>query len=234
MLQAYWGRREETISSRGGGRGWKCNRSRESSKSKVISSVPLFLYLLSPFYGSPRSFFLPDRDSGQVHCLCSRQCLFLSFPFHFLVVTLLWARPLSTPLSLFLSLSRSLFRGTPLNLRSLLCKRALHHRRQFHSWLPLYVSPGELLCQCQWHRYLSERKTTSTFVVRVRFAEPNSLPLDHPMSQSGYIVSGIASTSLDALRLLSCTRWTSLRHKYERCTVPMYVWPAGRRANGIG
>lgn len=152
-------RRGETISSRGGGRGWKCNRSRESSKSKVISSVPLFLYLLSPFYGNPRSFFLPDRDSGQVHCLCSRQCISFSLS-HFTFSSSPCSGPvLSLPLflPLFLSLTLSLFHGTPLNLRSLLCKRALHHRRQFHSWLPFYVS-SELLCQCQWHRYLSVRE----------------------------------------------------------------------------
>lgn len=108
MLRAYRGRRKETISSRGGGRGWKCNRSRESSKSKVISSVPLFLYLLSPFYGSPRSFFLPDRDSGQVHCLCSLHCISFSLS-HFTFSSSPCSGPvLSLPLSLRLLLSLTL------------------------------------------------------------------------------------------------------------------------------
>lgn len=113
MLRAYRKRRsrirEETISSRGGGRKRKCNRSRESSKSKVISSVSLFLHLLSPFYGSPRSFFLSDRDSGQVHCLCSRQCVSFSLS-HFTFSS----SPCSGPvLSLFLSHALSLSWHTP-------------------------------------------------------------------------------------------------------------------------
>lgn len=77
----------------------------ESSKSKVISSVSLFLRLLSPFYGSPRSFFLPDRDSGQVHCLLDS--VFLSFSFHFLPSR----HPALRSFALPHSLSLSLFRG---------------------------------------------------------------------------------------------------------------------------
>lgn len=75
----------------------------ESSKSKVISSVLLFL--LSPFYGSPRSFFLPDRGSRS-SSLSVLDSVFLSFSFHF-------------PFTLLTLLYVSRFYGAPLNLRSL-------------------------------------------------------------------------------------------------------------------
>lgn len=146
----------------------------ESSKLKVISSVSLFLRLLSPFYGSPRSFFLPDRDPGQVHCLLDS--VFLSFSFHFLPAR----HPALRSSLLFLTLSYSLFlspfRGTHhtyththihLNLRFLgTYARGITPSRQFHSYVVIPTvehGPGELLCQCQWHRSVRERPTVSGY-----------------------------------------------------------------------
>lgn len=125
-----------------------------------------------------------------------------------------------------------------LNLRTLLCKRALHHRRQFHSWPPLssyYVSVNGTDFSVR-----EGPRSGTSFVVRVRAVRWTEFPYHRdPMSQGEpkwiYRLSGISREHLAryALRLLFSTRWTSLRRKYERCTVRMYVWPAGREGRTV-